>query len=107
MSLNTCLAGLEAQAVLEVLVLNLLMKTFLKQSVTIKNTAKRLSSKNSLKLLKVVCLIILHAAVMSYLPGRPGGPGGPGGPGSAETPTEPNCPKNENKNTQFYLKNSM
>ncbi len=34
MSLNTCLADLEAQAVLEVLVLNLLMKTFLKQSVT-------------------------------------------------------------------------
>lgn len=34
MSLNTCLAGLEAQAVLEVLVLSLLMKTFLKQSVT-------------------------------------------------------------------------
>lgn len=33
MSLNTCLADLEAQGVLVVLVLNRLMKTFSKQSV--------------------------------------------------------------------------
>lgn len=86
--------------VLEVLVLNLLMKIFENTQSMFEEYYKKTVVNKFYR--GVIKGDLVHDAV-SYLPGRPGkpgGPGGPGGPGIPEAPPELNCPEAENKSTQ-------